>query len=83
MAPLISVDPQMGLGYLIPGFLSILVGGAGALSGVLIGAGVVGGANNLLTLWVSPVVAQIAVFLLAILAIRLRPNGILGGRDGG
>jgi urea transport system permease protein len=83
VAPLISVDPQMGLGYLIPGFLSILVGGAGALSGVLIGAGVVGGANNLLTLWVSPVVAQIAVFLLAILAIRLRPNGILGGRDGG
>jgi branched-subunit amino acid ABC-type transport system permease component len=58
------------------------VGGAGALQGVLLGAGVVGGANNLLTLWVSPVVAQIVVFLLAILAIRLRPQGILGRGDG-
>ncbi|MFQ5784804.1 MAG: branched-chain amino acid ABC transporter permease [Alphaproteobacteria bacterium] len=82
VAPLISVDPEMGLGYLIPAFLSILVGGAGPLAGVLAGGGVVGGTNNLLTIWLSPVIAQIAVFALAILVIRVRPQGILGGRDG-
>ncbi len=80
IAPTISVDPQMGLGYLIPGFLSILVGGAGPLAGVVVGGSVVGGANSLLTVWISPVAAQIAVFILAILVIRLRPEGILGGR---
>ena len=79
VAPLISVDPQMGLGFLIPGFIAIMLGGAGVLSGVLVGGAVVGGANNLLTLWLSPVVAQIAVFGLAIIVIRLRPQGILGG----
>jgi urea transport system permease protein len=81
VAPIISVDPQMGLGYLIPGFLSILVGGAGPLAGVLAGGSAVGGTSSLLTVWVSPVAAQIAVFVLAILVIRLRPNGILGGKN--
>ncbi|MEM7023404.1 MAG: branched-chain amino acid ABC transporter permease [Pseudomonadota bacterium] len=80
VAPLISVDPQMGLGYLVPAFLSILIGGAGALAGVLVGGGLVGGVDSLLTLWWSPVAAQIAVFALAVVVIRLRPSGILGGR---
>ena len=82
VAPLISVDPHMGLGYLIPGFISIMVGGAGPLAGVLVGGTLVGGGTNLLTLWLSPVVAQIVVFALAIAVIRMRPQGILGDRDG-
>jgi branched-chain amino acid transport system permease protein/urea transport system permease protein len=79
VAPLISVDPQMGLGYLVPAFLSILIGGAGPLAGVLVGGGLVGGVDSLLTLRISPVAAQIAVFALAVVVIRLRPRGILGG----
>ena len=81
VAPLISVDPQMGLGYLVPAFLSILVGGAGPLWGVLAGGGIVGGADSLLTLWMSPVAAQIVVFALAVVVIRLRPSGLLGSPD--
>jgi len=81
VAPLISVDPQMGLGYLVPAFLAILIGGAGPLAGVLVGGGLVGGVDSLLTLRISPVAAQIAVFVLAVVVIRLRPSGILGRRD--
>jgi branched-chain amino acid transport system permease protein/urea transport system permease protein len=80
VAPIISVDPQMGLGYLVPGFLSILVGGAGPLAGVLVGGAVVGGVNNLLAIWISPVAALITVYIIAILIIRLKPEGIMGGR---
>jgi urea transport system permease protein len=82
VSPLISVDPQMGLGYLIPAFLSILVGGMGAVQGMLAGSTIVGGTDNLLTIWISPVAAQIIVFALAILVIRLKPQGLLGARDG-
>jgi urea transport system permease protein len=82
VSPLISVDPQMGLGYLIPAFLSILVGGMGAVQGMLAGSAIVGGTDNLLTIWISPVAAQIIVFALAILVIRLKPQGLLGARDG-
>lgn len=80
VAPIISVDPQMGLGYLVPGFLSILVGGAGPLAGVLVGGAVVGGVNNLLAVWISPVAALITVYVIAILIIRLKPEGIMGER---
>ncbi|MBE7637258.1 branched-chain amino acid ABC transporter permease [Sneathiella sp. P13V-1] len=81
VAPTISVDPQMGLGYLVPGFLSLLVGGTGPFAGVLVGGAAVGGTNSLLTTWISPVAAQVVVFLLALVVIRMRPNGILGGKS--
>ena len=77
VAPLVSVDPQMGLGYLVPAFLAILVGGAGALGGVLAGGSAVGASTSLLgALW-SPVTVQIVVFGLAVAVIRLRPQGLM------
>ena len=76
MAPIMSVDPQMGLGFLVPAFLAVLVGGAGQMMGALVGAGVIGGTDSLAaTIW-SPVVAQIVVFTMAIIVIRLFPNGL-------
>ncbi len=72
LAPIVSVDPHMGFGFLVPAFLAILVGGSATVAGVLGGAGVIGGADSLLGHWVSPVLAQIVVFVVAILAIRLR-----------
>jgi urea transport system permease protein len=75
VAPLISVDPQMGMGFLVPAFLAILVGGAGGFGSVLVGGGLVGGLDSLLGTWISPALAQITVFILAILVIRMRPGG--------
>jgi branched-chain amino acid transport system permease protein/urea transport system permease protein len=87
MAPLMSVDPQMGLGFLIPAFLSILVGGTGHLAGTLLGAGVIGGTDTVTANIWSPVVAQIVVFTMAIVVIRLFPRGLTGswgrGETGG
>ena len=42
MAPLVSIDPNGGLGWLVPAFLSILVGGLGSLAGPLAGGAAVG-----------------------------------------
>lgn len=79
MAPIMSVDPQMGLGFLIPAFLSILVGGAGHLGGPVLGAGLIGATDSVTaSLW-SPVLAQVVVFTMAVIAIRVFPTGILGG----
>lgn len=77
IAPLISVDPYMGLGFLVPAFLAILVGGSASLGGVLVGTGIVGGADSLLGHWLSPLAAQIVVFVIAVLAIRVRPTGLV------
>lgn len=77
VAPLIAVDPQAGLGWLVPAFLSILVGGLGSIAGPLAGAAGVGGLDSLTAALASPVWAQLAVFVAAILVIRLRPAGLL------
>jgi len=79
MAPIMSVDPQMGLGFLVPAFLSILVGGSGHLAGALLGATVVGGTDSVTAALWSPVAAQIVVFTMAVIAIRLFPQGLVGG----
>lgn len=80
IAPLISVDPQMGLGYLVPSFLSILVGGVWNITGTVVGVLFIGGLDGLANLFISPVFSQILVFTLAIIIIRFRPKGIFGGR---
>lgn len=81
MAPLMSCDPQMGLGFFIPAFLAILTGGTGTLAGVLVGGGAVGGADSLISFIYSPVASQIVVFSMVIIVIRIRPQGLLGSRS--
>jgi branched-chain amino acid transport system permease protein/urea transport system permease protein len=78
MAPLMSVDPQMGLGFFLPGFLSILVGGAGTPLGALWGSSLVGGGSSIIAAIKTPVVSQIIVFSMAIIIIRIFPNGVSG-----
>lgn len=80
MAPLMSVDPQMGVGFLIPAFLSILVGGTGSLMGALLGTSLIAAPSSIVASQWTQIAAEIAVFSLAILAIRLFPQGLTGRR---
>jgi urea transport system permease protein len=81
MAPIMSVDPQMGVGFLIPAFLSILVGGTGTLLGAVVGTAAISGTSTIVANAWSQVVSQIVVFTLAIVVIRLFPRGIMGSRS--
>jgi urea transport system permease protein len=83
MAPMISIDPNAGLGWVVPAFLSILVGGLGTISGPLAGAAGVGGLDSFTAAFTTPVWAQLVVFTTAILVIRVFPNGLvsLGRRE--
>lgn len=80
MAPLMSVDPQMGIGFVLPAFLSILVGGVGSPAGAIWGSVVIGGSTTAVSSWWTPVVAQIIVFSLAVAVIRFLPAGLSGLR---
>jgi branched-chain amino acid transport system permease protein/urea transport system permease protein len=79
MSPMISVDPQMGVGFLIPAFLSVLVGGLNSLIGAVVGAGTIGGTTGILSANMEQADAQIVVFLIAILIIRFVPQGLWKG----
>jgi urea transport system permease protein len=78
MAPLIVIEPEMGLDYLSRAFVVVIVGGIGHLYGVIAGGAVIGGAEAVVSFFLRPVVAQILVVVLAIVVIRFRPKGITG-----
>lgn len=76
LAPLVTVQPFMGPVFLVRGFLTVIVGGVGTLFGVVGGAGVIGGTEGVVAYFESSVAAQVIVLAMAIVIVRLRPQGI-------
>lgn len=80
VAPIVGADPRTGLGYLVQSFFVVIVGGTGQLlAGTLGGAGLIGGSSAALSFVSSQTFAQTVVFALAIVVIRLKPEGLFGG----
>jgi urea transport system permease protein len=77
-SPLVSVEPNMGLAILASSFFIVILGGTGSLLGIAAGAAIIGGGQALVSWFLNPVLAQIAVFSLAIVVIRVAPKGLFG-----
>lgn len=81
IAPMFSIEPDMGTLWLVRSFFAVIVGGLGAIvGGTLVGSGLIGGATVVFALFSKQVFAQTVVFALAVIALRFRPVGILGRR---
>jgi branched-subunit amino acid ABC-type transport system permease component len=81
VSPMLSVDPYIGNIFLVRSFFVVIVGGIGqVLGGTLIGSFLIGGSETLFALLSGQVVAQTAVFALAIVVLRFRPAGVLRTR---
>ena len=65
--------------FLYTGFVVVVIGGLGSLSGAFIAAMLVGVAEALGILWV-PQAALAIVFAVLIVVLVIRPEGIMGGR---
>lgn len=81
VVPLFSLFADLGLRFLIQGFLAVMLGGVGTFEGPIAGAGVVGVVSAALPWVVAPVLADVLVFVLAIVFIKFRPGGLLAGRS--
>jgi branched-chain amino acid transport system permease protein/urea transport system permease protein len=79
MTPLVTLNPNVGLFFLAQSFLVVIVGGVGSLLGTVIGAVMIGMGSAVISVAATPVIAEVALFLLAIVLIRIRPSGLLGG----
>ena len=76
MTPLITLNPEVGLFFLARSFLVVIVGGVGSLLGTVLGAVIIGLGNAYLSFLTRPVFAEVALFVFAILLIRVRPSGL-------
>jgi len=74
-APLYSVYPGMGDGFLIVSFVVVVIGGIGSVTGAFWGALLIGLVDTLGKVLV-PGIAGMAIYLLMALVLLWRPNGL-------
>jgi branched-chain amino acid transport system permease protein len=78
-APLIMVDPQMGLEVLAFVFMVVIIGGLGSIEGTLASAFIVGQVISLGSLVYAPL-AQMAPFAVMLLILLVKPTGLYGSK---
>lgn len=78
-----SLDPMMGLAFMIKAFAAVLLGGVGNVWGALLGGLSIGIIENLSTAFISPGYKDFTAFALIIIILLFRPQGILGVAAGG
>jgi len=72
------ITPVMGWKILIPLFAAVIVGGIGNPIGALMGGLLIGITGELATGWINPSYKPAVYFLVLLIVLLLRPNGILG-----
>lgn len=80
MAPLITLNPEVGQTFLAQSFLVVIIGGIGSVPAAIGGAAVIGIGDGLISAFIDPVYAQMLLFALSIVVIRLRPAGLFRPR---
>jgi branched-chain amino acid transport system permease protein len=78
-APLIMVDPQMGLEVLAFVFMVVIIGGLGSIKGTLVSSFLVGQVVSLGSLIYAPL-AQMAPFAIMLLILLVKPTGLYGSQ---
>lgn len=77
MVPIYSISADMGVPFLIKSFLAVMLGGVGSFEGSIVGAALVGATSAALPWVIKPVVADLLVFVIAIVIVKFRPQGLL------
>ena len=89
MVPLYSLSADLGVRFVVQAFLSVMLGGVGTFEGPLLGAAIIGamvpGFQWLREIpgvagQVSPVMAEVLVFVTALAIVKLRPSGLINVR---
>ena len=74
--PVTQVDPELGMFFLVPSFLVVVIGGMGSLPGAVLASILLGMAQSFTAQyseWNS-----IIVYLVAVVVLLLRPRGLMG-----
>ncbi|MDZ7841149.1 MAG: branched-chain amino acid ABC transporter permease [Gammaproteobacteria bacterium] len=75
ITPLISVDPTMGLPWLVNSFMLVLVSGV-SIPGLMIASLMLGGAQVVVSTYISPILGGLTIVVLAAVILRIWPRGL-------
>jgi branched-chain amino acid transport system permease protein len=80
VVPMFSLFADLGIRFLIQGFIAIMLGGVGTFEGSVAGAAVVGALSAALPWVVAPVLADVLILVVAIVFVKLKPEGLIAER---
>lgn len=76
IAPVKSVMPLMGSYYLVDGLLTVVLGGVTSIVGTAASSTVISESVTLMAGYMSEITAKVLVFLIIIVLIRFKPEGL-------
>jgi branched-chain amino acid transport system permease protein len=77
-----QLRPEMGFWLLLPMFAAVIMGSIGNPYGALVGALIIGIAQQVSTAFLNPAYGPGVAFALMVLTLLLRPQGLFGARGG-
>ena len=78
LASSLYVNPYIGILFTLKAFVIVIVGGLGSFEGALLGALLVGLTESVAGIWFPASVAAAIPFLILIVVLLVRPEGLLG-----
>lgn len=78
LALIVLVSPDMGVWTLVRGFAAMTLGGFGSLHGAVLGGLLLGVLEKLLGFYVSTAFIDITAYVVTILVLLVRPQGLFG-----
>lgn len=80
LMPAYYVNPQVGNGFVLVAFTIVVLGGMGSFAGALIGGLLIGVVESLGGLLLGESLGQVGIFLIFIIVLMLRPQGLFGAK---
>lgn len=78
IAPISTVSPTFGDSYLVKGFIAVIIGGLGSIPGAILGSLFIAFLESFVGFYADPSSASLAIFVLVLLVLLVRPQGVLG-----
>lgn len=78
LTPFSSVYPLYGAQITLIAFIVVVIGGMGNMVGALVGGILLGGIETLTGTYIAPALQQVVLFLLFIVVVLVRPQGLFG-----
>lgn len=78
MAPLTGVVPTLGLAFIAKVFITVTAGGTAIFAGMLGAAALLGAVESAVSFLYTPIYGQVAMLLVALVLLRIAPQGISG-----
>ena len=81
LGPVKSVTPGMGTTYIVDSFLVVVLGGLTSIVGTFFGSFVISESSTLMAGYMSEITAKLLIFVVIIVLIRFKPQGLFASKE--